>query len=84
MNRLVIAGSQWPAGQLWQVGRLYSLMRPSVCQRTFSDEAVRIGNVRIPLKTPKHVEKVPLKYYTGTGSNNSESILQHLKWIMQK
>jgi hypothetical protein len=40
MNRLIIAGSQWPAGQLWQVGRLYSLIRPSVCQRTFS------GNVQ--------------------------------------
>ncbi|XP_028405498.1 LOW QUALITY PROTEIN: von Willebrand factor A domain-containing protein 8-like [Dendronephthya gigantea] len=76
-----VAGSTF-----WKVNiNIWRRERFGQTSRSYSDEFVRIGNVRVPLKTPKHVEKVPINYSCPAFSNvSAESILQHLKWIMKK
>ncbi|XP_074844543.1 von Willebrand factor A domain-containing protein 8 isoform X3 [Carettochelys insculpta] len=44
-------------------------------------DTVTIGDVSFKLKTPKSPELVPLKYMSD---NLAQSVVQHLRWIMQK
>uniref|UniRef100_A0A674IJ46 von Willebrand factor A domain-containing protein 8 n=1 Tax=Terrapene triunguis TaxID=2587831 RepID=A0A674IJ46_9SAUR len=47
----------------------------------FLGDTVTIGDVSFKLKTPKSPELVPLNYMSD---NLAQSVVQHLRWIMQK
>uniref|UniRef100_A0A803XX74 ATPase dynein-related AAA domain-containing protein n=1 Tax=Meleagris gallopavo TaxID=9103 RepID=A0A803XX74_MELGA len=47
----------------------------------FSGDTVTIGDVSFKLKTPKNPELVPQNYMTDS---LAQSVVQHLRWIMQK
>uniref|UniRef100_A0A8C3CWA0 von Willebrand factor A domain-containing protein 8 n=1 Tax=Cairina moschata TaxID=8855 RepID=A0A8C3CWA0_CAIMO len=47
----------------------------------FLGDAVTIGDVSFKLKTPKNPELVPQNYMTDS---LAQSVIQHLRWIMQK
>lgn len=44
-------------------------------------EQVSIGDITVTVRPPRNVEVVPVKYLQDTPP---QSILHHLKWIMQK
>jgi hypothetical protein len=52
-------------------------------QRAVLGEVISIGDVSMPLLTPKHIELVPHGYIKPS-TFESQSILQNLRWIMQK
>ncbi|XP_030056405.1 von Willebrand factor A domain-containing protein 8 [Microcaecilia unicolor] len=50
-------------------------------QCTASGETVTVGDVSFKLKAPRNPELVPANYMSST---LSQSVVQHLRWIMQK
>uniref|UniRef100_A0A8B9E5A7 von Willebrand factor A domain-containing protein 8 n=1 Tax=Anser cygnoides TaxID=8845 RepID=A0A8B9E5A7_ANSCY len=56
-------------------------MNISFCTSKRHRDAVTIGDVSFKLKTPKNPELVPQNYMTDS---LAQSVIQHLRWIMQK
>ncbi|CAJ0583659.1 unnamed protein product, partial [Mesorhabditis spiculigera] len=65
--------------------RLYSLYSIALrkCSQAAgpSQGALKIGNVRVNVKSPKRAELVPIGF---ASKNASPDILRHLKWLLQK
>lgn len=60
--------------------RLSLLGNTSIFRRCH-DIKITLGDVSINTKKPKHQELVPVKFWDGS---QQQSVLQHLKWMMQK
>ncbi|XP_033638187.1 von Willebrand factor A domain-containing protein 8-like [Asterias rubens] len=56
-------------------------LTPALCANYSSDGQVSIGDVTKTIKTPANPELVPIKYLSD---NPPQSVMRHLRWVMQK